>query len=106
MVDIVSDKKASDIVLLDLRGLTFIADYFVICSGASERQIQAITSGIEEKLNHDDRVIPLHLEGTNDSGWVLMDYGGVIVHVFSPEVRDYYKIEKIWSDATTVLRML
>lgn len=106
MVDIVSDKKASDIVLLDLRGLTFIADYFVICSGASERQIQAITSGIEEKLKQDDRVIPLHIEGTNDSGWVLMDYGGVIVHVFSPEVRDYYKIEKIWSDATTVLRML
>lgn len=106
VVDIVSDKKASDIVLLDLRGLTLIADYFVICSGASERQIKAITDDVEERLKSEDHIRPLHVEGTNDSGWVLMDYGGVIVHVFSPQERDYYRIERIWSDAPVVLRML
>ncbi|MCL5958207.1 MAG: ribosome silencing factor [Chloroflexi bacterium] len=106
VVDIAADKKASDIVLLDLRGLTFIADYFVICSGTSDRQIQAITDDIEQRLKHEDNESPLHVEGTSDSGWVLIDYGGVIVHVFSPEERDYYRVERIWSDAPVVLRML
>lgn len=106
VVDIAADKKASNIVLLDLKGLTYIADYFVICSGTSDRQIQAITDEIEQRLKQEDRAIPLHVEGTSDSGWVLLDYGGVIVHVFSPQEREYYKIEKIWSDATTVLHIL
>ncbi|MCL5266329.1 MAG: ribosome silencing factor [Chloroflexi bacterium] len=106
MVDIASDKKASDIVLLDLRHVTVMADYFVICTGTTDRQIKAITDDLQEKLKADDRLIPLHVEGTADSGWILLDYGAVIVHVFSPTEREYYKLERIWSDATVVLRML
>ncbi len=101
-----SDKKASDIVLLDIRPVTVIADYFIICNGTTERQIKAITDDIQEQLKKDDRMSPLHVEGTPDSGWVLLDYGTVIVHVFSPQEREHYRLEKIWNDAIVVLRML
>jgi ribosome-associated protein len=106
IVDIASDKKAVDVVLLDIRKVTVIADYFVICSGTTDRQIDAIVDAILESLKKDDRLIALHVEGTADSGWVLLDYGGVIVHVFSPSEREYYKLDKIWNDAVVVLRML
>lgn len=106
MVDIASDKKAADIVLLDIRPVTVIADYFVICTGGTDRQIKAITDDVHERLKKEDGVSPLHVEGTADSGWVLLDYGPVIVHVFSPEERERYKLEKIWDDAVVVLRML
>lgn len=106
IVDIASDKQASDVVLLDLRKVTVIADYFVICNGTTERQIDAVTDAIQETLRKNDRLIPLHVEGTADSGWILLDYGGVIVHVFSPSEREYYKLERIWADAVVVLRML
>ncbi len=93
-------------MLLDIRSVTVIADYFVICSGTTERQIKAITDDIQEKLKKEDKLSPMHVEGTPDSGWVLLDYGPVIVHVFAPREREYYKLERIWSDAVVVLRML
>jgi ribosome-associated protein len=89
---------------LDLRSISLLADYFVICSGASERQVKAIVNEITEKTK-EEGVRPLHIEGNSSSGWVLVDYGGVIVHVFAPAVRGYYQLEKLWSDALVVVRM-
>ncbi len=104
IVELAEDKKAADIVLLDLGELTTLADAFVICSGGSERQISAIADGIVEGLR-DERVKPIGREGTSQSHWVLLDYGSVIVHVFTPPERDYYELEKHWSGARVVVRV-
>ena len=104
IVELAEDKKAADIVLLDLAGLTTLADAFVICSGGSERQISAIADGIVEGLR-DERVKPIGREGTPASHWVLVDFGSVIVHVFTPPERDYYSLEKHWSLARVVVRV-
>ena len=104
IVELAEDKKAADIVLLDLFELTTLADAFVICSGGSERQIAAIADGIAEALR-DEGVKPIGREGTAESHWVLLDYGAVIVHVFTPPERDYYQLERHWSAARTVLRV-
>lgn len=95
------DKKAKDIVILELHGLTVIADYFVICSGESTTQVRAIVDHIEEKLKkHGMR--PGKIEGLSNARWVLLDYGDVIVHVFESETRDYYELEKFWLDAPRI----
>ena len=104
IVELAEDKKAADIVLLDLAGLTTVADYFVIASGGSERQLGAIADGIRDGL-HDDGIRPTGREGTPASHWVLLDYGSVIVHLFTPPERDYYQLERYWSEAKTVLRV-
>ena len=103
-VDVAEDKKAADIVLLDLAGITTLADYFVICSGGSERQIQAIADGIVDALRAEG-VRPIGREGQAASHWILVDFGSVIVHVFTPPERDYYELEKHWSEARTILRV-
>ena len=102
IVELAEDKKAADIVLLDLAGLTTMADYFVICSGGSERQLEAIASGIIGSLR-DEKTKPIGREGTAASHWVLIDFGAVIVHIFTPPERDYYGLEKHWSEARTIL---
>ena len=104
IVELAEDKKAADIVLLDLGELTTLADAFVICSGGSERQIAAIADGILEALR-DEGVKPFGREGTPESHWVLVDFGSVIVHIFTPPERDYYELEKHWSGAKTILRV-
>ena len=104
VVELAEDKKAADIVLLDLTGLTTLADHFVICSGGSERQLDAIADGIVEGLR-DEGTRPICREGTAPSHWVLLDYGSVIVHVFTPPERDFYQLERHWSEAKTVLRV-
>jgi ribosome-associated protein len=104
IVELAEDKKAADIVLLDLAGLTTLADYFVIASGNSDRQLDAIADGIVGGLR-DEKVRPFGREGTAASHWVLIDYGGVIVHVFTPPERDFYQLERHWSEAKTVLRV-
>ena len=104
IVELAEDKKAADIVLLDLGELTTLADALVICSGGSERQIAAIADGILEALR-DEGTKPIGREGTPESHWVLLDYGSVIVHVFTPPERDYYQLERHWSGARTVLRV-
>ncbi len=101
-VDSAADKKASDVLLLDIRDVTVIADYFVICSGTNNRQIQAIADAIDEELTQQG--IPLlHREGSADTGWILLDFGSVIVHVFGPKEREYYRLERLWSGAKTVV---
>jgi ribosome-associated protein len=82
-----------------------MADYFVICSGTSERQVRAIVDKILEKVKKDAGITPLNVEGTPSSGWVLVDYGSVIVHIFAPSLREYYSLEKLWSEATMVVRV-
>lgn len=104
IVDAAEDKKAADIVLLDVSELTSMADYFVICSGGSERQLGAIGDGIAEKLR-DDGVRPIGREGGSNSHWTLLDFGAVIVHIFAVPERDYYQLEKYWSKAKTVVRV-
>jgi ribosome-associated protein len=103
-VEAAEDKKAADIVLLDVTGLTSIADYFVICSGGSERQLAAIAEGIAERVA-DLGVKPYAREGSALSHWVLVDLGSVIVHVFAPPERDFYQLERLWSQAKTVIRV-
>jgi ribosome-associated protein len=104
IVELAEDKKAADIVLLDLTGLTTLADYFVIASGGSERQLDAITDGIVEGLRQ-EKVRPIGREGVAASHWVLLDYGAVIVHVFTPPERDFYQLERHWAEAKTILRV-
>jgi ribosome-associated protein len=104
IVELAEDKKAADIVLLDLGELTTLADAFVICSGGSERQLSAIADGILENLR-DEGIKPIGREGTPESHWVLVDFGSVIVHIFTPPERDYYQLEKHWAGARTILRV-
>ena len=104
VVELAEDKKAADMVVLELAPLTTLADYFVICSGGSERQLDAIADGIVSGLR-DERVRPIGREGTAASHWVLLDFGSVIVHIFTPPERDYYGLEKHWSEAKTILRV-
>jgi ribosome-associated protein len=103
-VDLAADKKAVDIVLLGIAALTTVADYLVICSGSSERQLGAIADGISEGLVADG-VVPLGREGAAGAHWVLLDFGAVIVHVFAPPERDFYQLERLWADAPTLLRI-
>lgn len=91
-------KKAIDILVLDLQGLTTIADYFVICSGASTTQVGAIADGISQALAREG-VRPSHVEGEAEATWVLMDYGDVVVHIFEGQTRAYYSLERLWGDA-------
>jgi ribosome-associated protein len=104
IVELAEDKKAADIVLLDLTGLTTLADYFVIASGGSDRQLDAIADGIVSGLR-DEKIRPFGREGTPASHWVLIDYGSVIVHVFTPPERDFYQLERHWAEGKTVLRV-
>ena len=104
VVELAEDKKAADMVVLELTPLTTLADYFVICSGGSERQLDAIADGIVSGLR-DGKVRPIGREGTAASHWVLLDFGSVIVHIFTPPERDYYGLEKHWSEAKTILRV-
>jgi ribosome-associated protein len=104
VVELAEDKKAADIVLLDLSALTTLADHFVICSGGSERQLDAIADGIIEGLRTEG-TRPIGREGVAASHWVLIDFGSVIVHIFTPPERDFYQLEKHWAEARTILRV-
>ena len=101
-VDIASDKKASDVILLDIREVTTIADYFVICSGNNRRQILAIADAIDKQLSEQGARV-LRREGIAEAGWIILDFGDVIVHIFGPKEREYYRLESLWSEAKTVV---
>ncbi|MCR8908716.1 MULTISPECIES: ribosome silencing factor [Atopobiaceae] len=96
------DKKATDLVLLDLSSKTDVCDYFLICTGANPRQVDAIVDEIREKVGANCGVSPLSCEGREGLSWVLIDYGSVVVHVFKPETRDFYRLEALWGDAPRV----
>ena len=105
IVDVAADKLAEDIVLLDLRGLAFFADYFVIMSAESSRQIEALEEDLSQALK-DAGVRRHRREGTPVSGWVLLDFSDVIAHIFSPEEREFYDLESLWQRAPQVVRVL
>ena len=94
-----ADKLAIDVVVLDLRGVIGYTDYFVICSGNTERQTKAIHDGIHQGMKHDHGLLPRRMEGLNEARWILMDYLDVVVHVFTPDARDYYRLEQLWGEA-------
>lgn len=104
IVDAVSDKQAEDVLLLDIRNVASFADYFVIASGTANRQIQAIIEAVERTAKAEG-ARPIGREGQLDSGWVLIDYGDVIVHIFAPQEREFYDLEGLWHTATPVVRI-
>ena len=95
------DKKARDLAVMDVGGLTTVADYLVICSGSSSTHLQAIADSILEKLSASD-IEAWGTEGSGSGGWILLDYGGVVVHIFAEEVRLFYNLERLWGDAKKV----
>ncbi len=103
IVQIVEDKKAEDIVLLDLRPDAIIADYFIICNGNSDRQLKALVDHVRTGVKESYRKLPYSVEGVAESGWVLMDYGDVVVHLFVEEKRLYYDLEGLWREANVLL---
>jgi ribosome-associated protein len=103
-VEAAADKQASDIVLLDARQVCSFADYFVICSGESERQVSAIYDEVGHRLKREG-VLPAHHEGAADSGWLLLDFGNIIVHIFAQFEREYYRLDELWSQAVPLLRI-
>lgn len=100
-VDAALDRKAEDLVLLDLRGLSDVTDYFIICHGTSDRQVQAIADRVEEVLR-ERKVRPAHVEGRQRGEWILMDYIDFVVHVFLEEKRAFYRLERLWGDAVRI----
>ncbi|HZT96048.1 MAG TPA: ribosome silencing factor [Chloroflexota bacterium] len=104
IVDVASDRKAIDVHLLDIRRLTTFADYFVVMSGTSTIHIRALANNIEESLDGDG-VHPLHIEGSADDGWILLDYAQVVVHIFSAQQREFYALERLWGEGTTIVRI-
>jgi ribosome-associated protein len=93
-----ADKKAKDIVVIDVGPMLAITDHFLICSGGSDRQVKTIADEVERKLREDGRK-PLRTEGTPETGWILIDFGEFVVHVMTDEMRAYYDLERLWKDA-------
>ncbi|HWV22754.1 MAG TPA: ribosome silencing factor [Thermomicrobiales bacterium] len=102
IADIIADTPAADTRVIDIHGLTTIADVFVICSGENERQLRAITRAITDEMAKQD-VRARRIEGDTASGWILMDFGDVIVHVFDAALREYYDLEDRWAEAPVLL---
>jgi ribosome-associated protein len=98
VTELAADRKALDIVQLDPRGMIGYADYFVICSGRTDRQTRAIHDAIHEGMKARG-VLPRRVEGLSESKWILMDYLDVVVHVFTPDTREYYRLEQLWGEA-------
>jgi ribosome-associated protein len=99
IAEIASDRKATDIRILDLRGIVSYTDYFVICSGNTDRQTKAIHDAIHEQLKKEHGLLPRRVEGDREARWVLMDYLDCVVHIFTPEARGYYRLEQLWGEA-------
>lgn len=104
VVDRLSDRQASNIVLLDVRGLTTVADYFVVASAESIRQLGALRDNVDELLARSG-VAAFRSEGLPDSGWVLLDYGSLVVHLFDEEQRGFYQLDRVWDRAPALLRI-
>jgi len=105
IVDKLEDHQAVEIVMLDLREITPLADYFVICTADSDRQARMLQETLEEELKREHSVRPLSTEGEPASGWVLLDYNAVVVHIFSRHGRAYYRLEEVWKAAPVVLKI-
>ncbi len=105
VVSAADDRKATDLKVLSLGEVSDFTDYFIVCSGRSDRQVQGIAEGIQSALQQLG-VRPLHVEGTRAASWILLDYGELVVHVFDPDTRSYYGLERLWGDAPDVTEEL
>lgn len=105
IVDAIEDKQGEAIVLLDIRQLSPHVDYFIVCSGSSDRQLKAIVDGIGETTLKKHQRKPRRTEGTPESGWVLLDFVDIVVHVFSHSLRQYYRLEEVWQGAPVVVKI-
>ncbi|MGC9521413.1 MAG: ribosome silencing factor [Anaerolineae bacterium] len=105
ITEIIVDRQGEDILILDLQEVTTFTDYFVICTARSRRQLDALQSAVREELKQKDVQLALNVEGDADSGWILIDYNSVIVHLFSEDMRAYYQIEELWRNARVVARI-
>lgn len=103
IVDTVEDRKAEDILLLDLRPDNIIADFFVICTGNNDRHLRALSETVRQDVKDIFKEIPFTNEGTAENGWVVMDYGDVVVHMFESEKREFYALEELWDAASKVM---
>jgi ribosome-associated protein len=103
-VDAISDTQGLDIVILDVHDVSLLADYFVLCTARVDRQVKAIREEVTGRLKTEG-TRTLHVEGTPAGGWVVLDYGAVIVHIFGPAEREFYQLEALWSEASVVMRM-
>lgn len=97
------EKKGHDIEVLHIEPLTTLTEYFVICSATSTTQVKALADSVDFHLKNDHQMMPHHTEGFDSAQWILLDYGSVLVHVFMPEAREFYKLERLWKDGTRVL---
>jgi len=104
IVDAIAERLGSEIVLLDMEGVSLLADYFVLCNAESTPQFRAILEEVEKQVKAAGGR-RLHVEGETGSGWILFDYGTVVVHIFDPELRAYYKLEELWKEARLVVRI-
>lgn len=104
IVDALEAKKGEDILLLDIREVTVFAEYFVIASGTSDRMLAALADGVKQKVR-EAFDLRARSEGSPNDGWLLVDFGDVIVHLFSPERRDYYRLEELWQQGKVILRL-
>ena len=98
IAQLADDKKAIDIVELDLRGVLDYTDFFIVCTGNTDRQTKAIHDAIHFGMKREHGVLPERVEGVGEARWILMDYLDVVVHVFTPETRDYYRLEQLWGE--------
>jgi ribosome-associated protein len=99
VAELAADRKALDIVQLDVRGMVSYADYFLICTGRSDRQARAIHDAIHLGMKSAHGLLPRRVEGVTESRWILLDYLDVVVHIFTPETREYYRLEQLWGEA-------
>jgi ribosome-associated protein len=100
IAEIAADKKAIDVRVLDLRGVVSYTDFFVVCSGNTERQTKAIHDAVHQELKQDpQRILPQRSEGEREARWILLDYLDCVVHIFTPEAREYYRLEHLWGEA-------
>ena len=102
IAELASDRKALDIVQLDLRGMIGYADYFLICTGRTDRQTRAIHDGIHLGMKSGHSLLPRRVEGVSEGRWILLDYLDVVVHIFTPETRAYYRLEQLWGEAPSL----
>lgn len=103
IVDILEERKSEDILLLDLRPDQVIADFFIICTGDNERHLRALNDYVRQEIKDKTRLIPFSAEGTAENGWVVMDYGDVVVHLFARKQREYYALEELWNAASKIM---
>ena len=96
---IAADRKARDIRVIDLRGIVSYTDFFVVCSGNTERQTKAIHDAVYQELKDADRLLPQRTEGEREARWILLDYLDCVLHIFTPEAREYYRLEQLWGEA-------